>query len=93
MSLGKRILLVDDEAKIVEMTAVLLRRQGYRVTTAGSADSAFSTEIFEIAVNDPLGARPSTLTTACGLTVSGSFDSAGPSKSTTREMPSSAFLV
>ena len=40
MSLGKRILLVDDEAKIVEMTAVLLRRQGYRVTTAGSGDEA-----------------------------------------------------
>src|SRR5207249_9121904 len=34
------ILLVDDEVKIVELTADLLRRHGYHVTTAGSGDEA-----------------------------------------------------
>jgi two-component system response regulator GlrR len=42
MSAAKQILLVDDEAKIVEMTATLLRRHGYAVTTAGSGDEAVS---------------------------------------------------
>ena len=37
---GKRILLVDDEAKILEFTAPLLRRYGCEVTTAQSGDAA-----------------------------------------------------
>jgi two-component system response regulator GlrR len=39
---GKRILLVDDEAKILEFTAPLLRRHGCEVTTAQSGDAAIT---------------------------------------------------
>ena len=36
----KRILLVDDEVKILEITEDLLQRHGYHVTTAASGDAA-----------------------------------------------------
>jgi two-component system response regulator GlrR len=39
---GKRVLLVDDEPKILELTAPLLRRHGCEVTTAQSGDAAIA---------------------------------------------------
>lgn len=40
MMKGKRILLVDDEEKILEITSLILERQGCHVTTAKSGDEA-----------------------------------------------------
>ena len=40
MSQGTRILIVDDERSVREMTSILLKRHGYDVVTAGSAAKA-----------------------------------------------------
>ncbi len=52
---GKRILLVDDEEKILEITAPILERQGCVVTTAGSGDEAVTLaeeQLFNLIVTD-----------------------------------------
>ena len=52
---GKRILLVDDEEKILEITAPILTRQGCVVTTARSGDEAVALaeeHLFNLIVTD-----------------------------------------
>jgi len=43
MSDGQRILVVDDQQDIRDMTALVLTGAGYRVDTVGSGESALST--------------------------------------------------
>jgi len=70
--MGKRLLLVDDEATLVRAMGRLLRRAGYDVFLAGNCDEArrasgsFSLGVFDIDLPDGDG-----ITLAEGLTAGG----------------------
>lgn len=49
MSAGGRVLLVDDDREILDMTSLLLQGSGYSVVTAGSGDEA----LFRVAEEFP----------------------------------------
>ena len=53
-----RVVIVDDEPKMMEATAEILRGEGYEVTVIGSAEDAIKVrDEFDVAIIDGLNGR------------------------------------